>query len=166
MRHKHEDEEAYQLRLERRQWLDPNRKEEVMGKLKQMLLNWGYMSAEDIMNRLFTTSEVHNKFSCKWLLGFGEASYENLESLFGIPAIHSAVTAYPGGLTITCAWGFEWEDGNFIIIHDRNSAVQDIEDTKHWHVSGTHEGWARIKEGFICDPQSIKLTRAGEAFSS
>ena len=41
--HEYEDDEAYELRLARRQWLDPERKEKIMGKLKELVFNYDLM---------------------------------------------------------------------------------------------------------------------------
>ena len=36
-----EDEEMRELRIARRQWLDPDRKEEIMGAVKRMVMDKG-----------------------------------------------------------------------------------------------------------------------------
>ena len=63
--HEYEDEEAYELRLARRQWLDPERKEKIMGKLKELVFNYDLMNAQQIFG-------VINQCN---LLGFGHADY-------------------------------------------------------------------------------------------
>ena len=179
-----EDDEAYELRIARRQWLGPEKKEKVMGKLKEMLFNYGYMEKQEIFSVLGQCN----------LLGFGRASYEDLENMFGPPAIgefgrpdadNPVIEFYPDGqklavynldldksvkfsvlipnrtekthVTISCAWGLKWDDGHGVVIHDRNPATDNYEDTKHWHVTGTREGWYRLNHGFVCDPHSVML---------
>ena len=44
----YEDDEAYEFRLARRQWLDPERKEKIMGKLKELVFNYDLMNAQQI----------------------------------------------------------------------------------------------------------------------
>ena len=73
----YEDDEAYELRLARRQWMTPERKEKVMGKLKEMVFNYDLMNAQQIFGVLNHCN----------LLGFGHASYMDLENLFGPPAV-------------------------------------------------------------------------------
>ena len=66
--HEYEDDEAYELRLARRQWLDPERKEKIMGKLKDLVFNYDLMDAQQIFG-------VINQCN---LLGFGHADYSSL----------------------------------------------------------------------------------------
>ena len=182
-----EDDEAYELRLARRQWLSPDRKEQVMGKLKEMVFNYDLMNAQQIFGVLNHCN----------LLGFGHASYMDLENLFGPPAVgEDAVLPDPvieydeaGNKwavhhpdpsramrfsvlrpfrsskergAITCAWGILWEDKHGVVIHDLNPATDRYEDTKHWHVTGTREGWYRLNHCVI-DPICVRLESVEKA---
>lgn len=181
MSHDWEDDEAYELRLARRQWLTPDRKEKVMGKLKELVLDYDLMDAQHIFS-------VLNQCS---LLGFGHASYEDLENLFGPPAVgedsflpDSVIEYDEAGnkwevrhadpsramrfsvlrpfrsakerAEVSCAWGVLWEDKHGVVIHDLNPVTHRYEDTKHWHVTGTREGWDRINHCII-DPVCVRL---------
>ena len=84
----HDDEDA-EIRISRRQWMDPDQKEKVMGKLKQMMMDPKPMSQELII-------ETFVKYS---LIGFGEASFSDLESYLGHPDIHP--DHFPNGLGIS-----------------------------------------------------------------
>ena len=169
----YEDDEAYELRLARRQWLDPERKEEIMGKLKQLVFSYDLMDAQQIFG-------VINQCN---LLGFGHADYSDLENFFGPPPIGEdamlpdPVTEYDEAGNkwnvhhvdpsramrfsvlrpfrsskergvVSCAWGMLWEDKQGIVIHDLNPATDRYEDNKHWHITGTREGWYRINHCF------------------
>lgn len=147
-----DDDES--IRIARRQWMDPEQKEKVMGAIKQMLLDPKSMKQEQVIDALC----YHN------LIGFGEASFMDLENYLGYPDIHpdhfngsGLGIAHSPSWTVRCAWGVTWDDGHVVIIHDRDSSVAEIEDLKHWHVTGTREGWARLKEGYVLDPLSVRL---------
>lgn len=149
------DPEDEAIRIARRQWMDPDRKEKVMGKLKQMLLDPKSMSQERIIDAL----------SCYRLIGFGEAEFSNLENFLGHPDIHPDHFGH-GGLGIAhksgvwnlrCAWGVYWDDGHCVVIHDRNSTVKEIEDLKHWHITGSRDAWARLMDGYVLDPEWVTL---------
>ena len=76
-----EDEEMYELRMARMQWLDPDRKEKAMGALKKLAMDWQFMDADDLVWFLNTS------LSGKRLLGFGEAQYCDIEGVLGSPTI-------------------------------------------------------------------------------
>lgn len=143
------------IRIARRQWMDPDRKEKVMGKLKQMLLDPKTMSQERIIDAL----------CCYKLIGFGEASFMDLEKFLGHPDIHPdhfgsgglGIAHKNGVWNLRCAWGIYWDDGHCVVIHDRNNAVKEVEDTKHWHITGSHDAWARLIDGYVLDTDWVRL---------
>ena len=159
----HDDEDA-EIRISRRQWMDPDQKEKVMGKLKQMMMDPKPMSQELIIETLTVA-----RYS---LIGFGEAAFSDLESYLGHPDIHpdhfpeglgisSVVTiGDTSGWTLRCAWGFIWDDGERVVIHDRNSQVKELEDLKYWHITGSREAWYLLTEGYLFDPVSVSLEKA------
>ena len=51
--HEYEDDEAYELRLARRQWLDPERKEKIMGKKPISQQFTSNNTLNDLLNELF-----------------------------------------------------------------------------------------------------------------
>jgi len=154
-----DDDES--IRIARRQWMDPDRKEKVMGKLKQMVMDYEYMHPQMLLGSL----------SGNKLLGFGEASYGELENVLGPPILKQqrnfngyAITEFNRKIqrpvwswTVRVAWGLIWSDGASIIIHDRDSSVKDMEDLKHWHVTGCRSGWERLNSGLIIDEYCVKL---------
>ena len=142
-----------------------------MGKLKQMMMDPKVMSQELIIETLV-------KYP---LIGFGEAAFSDLESYLGHPDIHPDHLIYtkvnspdirpdhfPNGLNISsgstwdlrCAWGFIWDDGQRVVIHDRNSQVKELEDLKYWHITGSREAWYLLTEGYLFDPVSVSLEKA------
>ena len=149
------------IRIARRQWMDPDKKEKVMGALKQMLLDPKSMNQDRIINTICSAP----------LIGFGEAAFSDLESYMGPPDIHP--DHFPNGLGIAfhvshgrtatwnlrCAWGVCWDDGQTVVIHDRNSQVKDLEDLKYWHITGSRDAWARLMEGYLFDPLSVRLEK-------
>lgn len=148
-----EDDDS--IRIARRQWMDPEKKEKVMGAVKKMVMDYDFMTLTELINNLC----YHN------LIGFGEASFMDLENYLGYPLIHPD-QFHGGGVAIfdhnkpwsaRCAWGIEWGDGNCIMIHDRDSQVEEIEDIKHWHITGTREGWHRLKAGYPIDTMCLRL---------
>jgi hypothetical protein len=162
-----EDEEMRELRIARRQWLDPDRKEEIMGALKKMVMDYDYMDSKMILGALSDASNSK-------LLGFGEASYADLENVLGPPTIkqdrrfngygirgfNDKVQRLVWSWTVRVAWGIKWSDDAVIVIHDRDSSVKDMEDLKHWHVTGDRRGWERLNSGLIMDDYCVKLIGA------
>mgnify|MGYP003131119109 CR=1 FL=1 len=156
------DDEDAEIRISRRQWMDPDQKEKVMGRLKQMMMDPKPMSQELII-------ETFVKYP---LIGFGEASFSDLESYLGHPDIHP--DHFPNGLGISaggtwkpdstwdlrCAWGFIWDDGERVVLHDRNSQVKELEDLKYWHITGSRAAWYLLTEGYLFDPISVSLEKA------
>ena len=152
----HDDDDA-EIRVSRRQWMDPDQKEKVMGKLKQMMMDPKPMTQDQIIDTLCYCP----------LIGFGEAAFSDLESYLGHPDIHP--DHFPDGLGIAhrfgawdlrCAWGFIWDDGQRVVLHDRNSQVKDLEDLKYWHITGSREAWYLLTEGYLFDPMSVSLEKA------
>lgn len=152
-----EDDEAYELRVARRQWMSPDKKEKVMGAVKQMLLGpkaVGFSKTVDIL--------------CRYpLIGFGEASFMDIEIYLGFPSVHpdhlnggSLGMAQTPPWDLRCAWGITWDDGQSVVIHDYNSVVNEVEDLKHWHITGSRDAWARLMEGYVVDPEYVRLTEA------
>lgn len=146
------------IRIARRQWMNPDKKEKVMGRLKQMLLDPRSLNLDRILTNLTQLP----------LIGFGEASFIDMENYLGFPDIHP--DTFPEGCgifnrdgkgwTVRCAWGVGWEDGHSVIIHDRDSAVKEVEDIKHWHVTGSRDAWGRLMDGYVVDPISVRLEKA------
>ena len=157
-----ETDEEYELRVSRRQWMSPDKKEKVMGKLKEMVFNYNIMNPQQIFGALNQCS----------LLGFGYADYSDIENHFGEPAIGEVEmfdkpesqrfsVLRPHGITkqsveISCAWGILWDDNQGVVIHDYNPATAYYVDNKHWHITGTREAWYRIYQ-FIVDRDYVRL---------
>ena len=163
-----EDEEMYELRMARMQWLDPDRKEKAMGALKKLAMDWQFMDADDLVWFLNTG------LSGKRLLGFGEAQYGDIEGVLGSPTILNQRSQkgiammefkedskeWKWAWTLRCAWGLMWSDGAVAIIHDRDSSVKEMEDLKHWHVTGDIQGWDRLNSGLVINDYCVKLKSA------
>ena len=163
-----EDEEMYELRMARMQWLDPDRKEKAMGALKKLAMDWQFMDADDLV--WFLNTDI----SGKRLLGFGEAQYGDIEGVLGSPTIlrqrkeqgvammrfKRQEKKWEWVWTLRCAWGLKWSDGAVAIIHDRDSSVKEMEDLKHWHVTGDIQGWDRLNSGLVINDYCVKLKSA------
>ena len=128
-----------------------------MGKLKQMLLDPKTMPQERIIDSV-----------CRYpLIGFGEAAFSDIETYIGPPDIHPdhfpnglGIASNQGSWDLRCAWGVYWDDGHGVVIHDRNSSVKNLEDLKYWHITGSHDAWSRLIDGYLFDPLSVRLEKA------